>query len=1333
MSTRRALIIAPLYDGKWLPLLAGRSVLVERLSQCLEDYGHYDIKVLDGIVTQGKFRESIYDFFDTDGELLFYFYGHGCLRRSGQGVFATSKARLYDEGVEMSEVTQAALNSKAKEVVLILDCCHAGAAYPIVKSTLSSAVKEISSGVGRCLLAACAEHQQGWESKTDDDEILGAFSSHILEGLAGAARYGQAKVRASLLGAYVTDAFNSWKQNPISQTYETGSRHCVITYDFPHDTSSIPHTQSDDNNPLTFAALKELAAELVKDRVSVNDQPLILAVPFKPSQLFVGRSAEIDYLHTMLVNSDKPVAVSATVEGLGGIGKTELVLQLIYHPDISATYKTIVWIDGAGPIPPQWQKVAHDLEVKNPPEEPADLVHKVEQKLRQRGNSLIILDNATEWNSVSEVMPRSLPLLVTTRTHGFGGNRFNHLELQVLSDEAAKDFLVRIAPELANDPSLLRLIRVLDGHTLALELAGWNINYLGLSAREYIERLNKDQADSHHALSATRYGKTVESCLTVTWENLRYPASRVLWRRASLFAPTSAHRELLKVSCGNNRHIYRAIKRTFYKFETKQLLSLLIEKKGEFSAAYAELRALHILSRVERFNGERWAMHRIVRDYGRAKLRSGEVMVHSIAFSEWLRRRTLPLEPEVPHVVAAILDSARYVGEFEFRGYRRGKSPTREIAFRGLEPLALFNPKDFIYFIRDKLQNPKALTIILEGLIDINEDVRRQAIRLLENVGPIPEVLEGLASSLGDPDPQVRRIAEGSLARYGGEKTISILVAATQSSNQLARLGAIRALGAMGTKAHNALKNALGHDDRKVRIKAALLLCEQGYIEGTKTLVNEIDSVTKWEQIRFINALGTAKDPQGVATIRRFLSVPECRSNAIRLLAQIAPAPEAVEALISCLTYTNIDSEMVIRELAKCTDERTISMLAETVQNPDAQARIGAIRALGLIGKEAHNILKDALQSNDQSVRIEAALLLCEQRQKEGVGILLENINSVPESEQKRFIDALGKAKDKQAISTISSFLFDPQHRIHAIYALREIGPSPEAIDGLIACLGDTNDTVCEIAIKIIKAIGKEAHNILKDALQSNDQSVRIEAALLLCEQRQKEGVGILLENINSVPESEQKRFIDALGKAKDKQAISTISSFLFDPQHRIHAIYALREIGPSPEAIDGLIACLGDTNNTVCEIAIKTIEAIGEKAHRALKAAIESGQLQLTTQSALWLYKYGWEEGIEIVIAALESEAKREDLNCSTYKSFKRFMVTLGHGKVTKAIPTLVYILEHQKYYPARVRAAMTLGAIGDLRARASLVKAAKNDPYVKETAIEAIKEIDKQNDSSC
>jgi Caspase domain/HEAT repeats len=754
MVPRRALIIAPLYDGEWLSPLSGRPDVVKRLTTCLQEQGGYEVKALSSIVQPPELLQNIEDLFSSDGELLFYFYGHGCVRKNGNGYFATSSARNFEEGIPMAEVITSAITSQAREIVLILDCCHAGAATEVTNVTIAGLAEQAIQQTGRVLLAGCASHQNGWEIKADDEQKkIGAFSYHILKGLEGEASYGRGKVRGSMLGTYVTEVFKAWNQDPISRSNEAGSRECIITSGFP--TKTIPVTSTE-----------------VSDK-----QAKLIGLPFKPSQMFVGRSAELDSLRTLLTVGDRQVAVSATVEGLGGIGKTEIILQLIYQPDVLATYKTIVWLDGAGPLPPQWEKIASDLGVRNPGDDPTVLIQTVGRELHRRGNPLIILDNASEWRPVENLIPTGISLLVTTRMQGFGGNGFQHVELGVLSTESATNFLIQMVPALENDPLLPQLVNSLEGHALALELAGWNIRYLGISAEKYIQRLNKHQADMKIALEATKYGKAVDACLSLTWDGLKHDASRMLWRRASLFAPTSAHRDLLQVSfTGDRRTRYQIEDMMRYNYDYDNIiLSKLLSNPEEFDDAYAELRSFHVLARVEGSNNERWAMHRLVREYGRERLQKGEVTFHAMSISEWLTDPTLPLEPEIPHLVATILDSARYGSEFRGLFDRRIE---RELLTRtiGSPEVGLqFDLSQFIYYIRDQLQDPKALTMILEGLADINEDVRIQSITLLENMGPIPEVLDGLASSLNDPDPRVRETAGRTLAEHGTDKTVSIL------------------------------------------------------------------------------------------------------------------------------------------------------------------------------------------------------------------------------------------------------------------------------------------------------------------------------------------------------------------------------------------------------------------------------------------------------------------------------------------------------------------------------------------------------------------------------
>lgn len=242
MVDRRALIVAPLYDGKWLPPLVSGSALVPRLTQCLEEHGQYDVKTLTGLVEPSDFRQALSEFFDSDGELLFYFYGHGCLNIAGLGVFATSSAQPNNEGVFMMEATSLAMTKPAREVFLILDCCHAGAASEVTGTAIAGLADQVLNQEGRVILAGCASHQSGWEVQADEEQKkIGAFSYHILRGLEGEARSKKGDVRGSLLGAYVTDVFNSWNQNPVSRNSEGGNCRCIITFGFSKDSQlNIP-------------------------------------------------------------------------------------------------------------------------------------------------------------------------------------------------------------------------------------------------------------------------------------------------------------------------------------------------------------------------------------------------------------------------------------------------------------------------------------------------------------------------------------------------------------------------------------------------------------------------------------------------------------------------------------------------------------------------------------------------------------------------------------------------------------------------------------------------------------------------------------------------------------------------------------------------------------------------------------------------------------------------------------------------------------------------------------------------------------------------------------
>ena len=79
------------------------------------------------VQTRGELRSLIEELFKGDHDAaLFYFSGHGYIDITG-GKLVTPDYTSYDEGISMQDIMTLANNSKIKNRIIILDCCHSGA------------------------------------------------------------------------------------------------------------------------------------------------------------------------------------------------------------------------------------------------------------------------------------------------------------------------------------------------------------------------------------------------------------------------------------------------------------------------------------------------------------------------------------------------------------------------------------------------------------------------------------------------------------------------------------------------------------------------------------------------------------------------------------------------------------------------------------------------------------------------------------------------------------------------------------------------------------------------------------------------------------------------------------------------------------------------------------------------------------------------------------------------------------------------------------------------------------------------------------------------------
>jgi Caspase domain/FG-GAP-like repeat/FG-GAP repeat len=170
---RRALLVATAtYADPGLAALRAPTGDVEALAGVLEDgsIGEFEVTRLVDRPTE-ELKKEIEGFFGgarRDDLLLLYFSCHGVLSQSRRFYFATATTALQwlrATAIEDGFVNDVVQHSRARSVVLVLDCCHSGAFGKGLtpKSALTVDVEHRFEGRGRVTLSASTELEYAFE------------------------------------------------------------------------------------------------------------------------------------------------------------------------------------------------------------------------------------------------------------------------------------------------------------------------------------------------------------------------------------------------------------------------------------------------------------------------------------------------------------------------------------------------------------------------------------------------------------------------------------------------------------------------------------------------------------------------------------------------------------------------------------------------------------------------------------------------------------------------------------------------------------------------------------------------------------------------------------------------------------------------------------------------------------------------------------------------------------------------------------------------------------------------------------------------------------------
>jgi tetratricopeptide (TPR) repeat protein len=342
----------------------------------------------------------------------------------------------------------------------------------------------------------------------------------------------------------------------------------------------------------------------------------------------VGREDELAEIHAKL-QEGQGVIVCA-VEGMGGVGKTELALQYAtrYQHEYVARYWLSLREMGLAQAVVTMASPYLDLpEAMNSASEDELAAWCWQNWLPETGKLLVILDDVPKAESIPDLAmpidPR-VRVLVTTRERELNVG-FESVPLDVLSEEKALELLRKIVGAAKVDKELVtvkEICKTLGYLPLGIELIG---EYLSknrfLTFAKLQERLNLADESIARERKGKFYGyRGVEAAIQLSWDDISSGSQRVAML-LGLFAPVEILWELL-AEIGSSAEITEA----------------------ELNEARGQLDSLHLIQPVDD-ECNFYKIHTLVREFFRAKLLKAD---ENHQFRQAFVNSLLALAKEIP-------------------------------------------------------------------------------------------------------------------------------------------------------------------------------------------------------------------------------------------------------------------------------------------------------------------------------------------------------------------------------------------------------------------------------------------------------------------------------------------------------------------------------------------------------------------------------------------------------------------------------------------------------------------------------------------------------------
>jgi tetratricopeptide (TPR) repeat protein len=303
-------------------------------------------------------------------------------------------------------------------------------------------------------------------------------------------------------------------------------------------------------------------------------------VPFERNSRFIGRELELARVEEMLLGKQRVAKLAIT--GLGGIGKTQLVIEVLYRVFDKQKHYSVIWISAvsAQSLHQSYLEIAQHMRIPGFEDDQADVKRLVQAHLSKEstGQWLLVFDNADDidmWitkaepklqsshdsHPLIEYLPKSKhgAIIFTTRDRKVAVKlaHQNVVDVTEMEEDMAAQLLKKclINTDLTWKPQdMSKLLSQLTCLPLAIVQAAAYINENATSLAEYLALLSEQEEDVIDLLSEDfeddeRY-RNIQNPVATTW----LVSFRRIRRRNQLAAEY-----LSFMACIEPKHIPRSI------------------------------------------------------------------------------------------------------------------------------------------------------------------------------------------------------------------------------------------------------------------------------------------------------------------------------------------------------------------------------------------------------------------------------------------------------------------------------------------------------------------------------------------------------------------------------------------------------------------------------------------------------------------------------------------------------------------------------------------------------------------------------------------------------